>query len=165
MWAIGRALGSREGYARWHHLRLQVALLSKSSKGAAAGSKVKDSDYEQLARALERQPVKPLNLTPEELQEAAEIAKEYSRKKMRQHRAWQKDLTTKLKLKLAAIDALPDDLRAAAREPDMEPFPLTRRMWTETPPKEEDKGSLAADMMASQGKRKGRKMPMGTKEM
>ncbi len=54
--------------------------------------------------------------------------------KMKEHRAWQADLTTKLKLKLAAVAALPPHLRAAAEVPDDEPFPLNRRMWTLTPP-------------------------------
>lgn len=40
--------------------------------------------------------------------------KEYSRKKMAEHRAWQADLTQKLKLKQAAVAALPPELRAAA---------------------------------------------------
>lgn len=61
-------------------------------------------------------------------------AKEYSRHKMAEHRAWQADLTQKLKLKLAACAALPPHLRAAAEVPDDEPFPLNRHMWNETPP-------------------------------
>jgi seryl-tRNA synthetase len=60
--------------------------------------------------------------------------KEYSRMKMKEHRAWQADLTTKLKLKQAAVAALPPHLRAAAEVPDDEPFPLNRNMWTLTPP-------------------------------
>ncbi len=55
---------------------------------------------------------------------------------MKQHRAWQRDLTTKLKLKEAAIAALPPELRAAAEVPDLAPFPANRQMWTETPPVE-----------------------------
>lgn len=61
-------------------------------------------------------------------------AKEYSRRKMQEHREWQADLTLKLKLKNAAVAALPPHLRAAAEVPDLEPFPLNRQMWTETPP-------------------------------
>ena len=53
---------------------------------------------------------------------------------MQAHRAWQADMTTKLKLKLAAVAALPPHLRAAAEVPDLEPFPLNREMWTDTPP-------------------------------
>ena len=51
-------------------------------------------------------------------------AKEYSRQKMQQHREWQKDLTTKLKLKQAAIAALPEGfLRDAALVEDTALFP------------------------------------------
>ena len=56
------------------------------------------------------------------------------RLKMQAHRAWQADLTTKLKLKRAAVAALPPHLRAAAEVPDNELFPLNREMWTHTPP-------------------------------
>jgi len=64
-------------------------------------------------------------------------AKEYSRLSMRQHREWQIDLTAKLKLKQAAVEALPPTLRAAAMVPDLAPFPANRQIWTETPPLEE----------------------------
>ena len=41
-------------------------------------------------------------------------------------REWQKDITLKIKLRDEAIAALPEELRAAAREPDFEPFPANR---------------------------------------
>lgn len=63
-------------------------------------------------------------------------SREYSRLKMRQHRAWQADLSGKLKLKQAALAALPDHLRAAAEVPDLSLFPLNRNVWRETPPAE-----------------------------
>jgi hypothetical protein len=85
-------------------------------------------------------------------------AKEYSRLKMKQHREWQTDLTAKLKLKLAAIEALPPNLRAAALVPDLEPFPSNRQIWTETPPSEEPSG---AAQQASPGTTKRR---IGTKK-
>lgn len=53
---------------------------------------------------------------------------------MAEHRQWQADVTTKIKLKAAAVAALPPHLRAAAEVPDDEPFPLNRQMWSETPP-------------------------------
>jgi hypothetical protein len=84
-------------------------------------------------------------------------AKEYSRLKMQQHRQWQIDLTTKLKLKQAAIGALPPDLQAAAMIPDDTPFPSNRQIWTETPPVEEvEKGP-------AQTQRTGRRT-LGTKK-
>ena len=50
------------------------------------------------------------------------------------HRDWQRDMTTKIKLRDAAIAALPEKLRAAALMPDDELFPSNRQMWTLTPP-------------------------------
>ena len=53
---------------------------------------------------------------------------------MREHRLWQKDLSTKLKLKKAAIAALPTQfLRDAAMVEDLAPFPAQRQVWTHTP--------------------------------
>ena len=43
-------------------------------------------------------------------------------------------LSTKIKLKNAAILALPEELRAHAATEDLEPPPLSRRMPTLTPP-------------------------------
>jgi ribosomal protein S10 len=84
-------------------------------------------------------------------------AKEYSRLKMQQHRQWQIDLTTKLKLKQAAIAALPPDLQVAALVPDETPFPSNRQIWTDTPPVEEvEKGP-------AQTQRTGRRT-LGTKK-
>ena len=60
---------------------------------------------------------------------------------MAQHRQWQADLTTKLKLKQAAIAALPPELQAAAMVPDTSPFPSNRQIWAETPPPEEAAGA------------------------
>ena len=50
-------------------------------------------------------------------------------------------LTTKLKLKLAALKALPEELRAHAILEDLTPPPLTRRIPTLTPPVPEYKNA------------------------
>ncbi|GAB4821890.1 hypothetical protein N2152v2_008936 [Parachlorella kessleri] len=89
---------------------------------------------QKLLKALEPREEEEVQMTPEDLAEAERRAKEYSRRKMAEHRAWQRDLTTKLRLKEAAIAALPPELQAAAREPDYTPFPPNRQMFTDTPP-------------------------------
>jgi hypothetical protein len=71
---------------------------------------------------------------------------------MRRHREWQAALTAKLKLKQAAVAALPDDLRAAALVPDLEPFPANRQIFTETPPVEV-KADAGADKQQTRSKR------------
>ncbi len=56
------------------------------------------------------------------------------RAQMAQHRAFQADLVAKLRLKNAALEALPEALRAAASAPDYTPFPARRSIPMETPP-------------------------------
>ena len=43
-------------------------------------------------------------------------------------------MNRRIQLRDAAIAAMPEDLRRAARVPDYEPFPANRQMWTHTPP-------------------------------
>ncbi|EIE19310.1 hypothetical protein COCSUDRAFT_58603 [Coccomyxa subellipsoidea C-169] len=73
-------------------------------------------------------------LSPEDAQLWKDATKEYNRLKMMQHRAWQTDLSVKLKLKKAALAALPEDLRELANRPETERVPLNRQMFTHTPP-------------------------------
>lgn len=54
-------------------------------------------------------------MTEEELNVAAQIAKEYSRQKMFQHRLWQSDMIMKERLTRSAILALPPHLRYQTR--------------------------------------------------
>ena len=69
------------------------------------------------------------NISEEELKEFQLRAAEYSRKKMAQHRAFQKDINDKIRHKRAAIAALPPGyLRDHAETPDNVLFPLKRRL-------------------------------------
>ncbi|GBF91402.1 hypothetical protein Rsub_04142 [Raphidocelis subcapitata] len=85
-----------------------------------------------LLAPQERPP--PPSEAPEAAAEARARAKAYSAAKMREHQAWRADLHGKLQLKRAALRALPQELRAAAEEEDLAPFPLTRHALYETPP-------------------------------
>lgn len=77
---------------------------------------------------------------------------------MREHRKWQAEFMTKVKLRDAAIAALPESIRNAAMAPDLELFPSTRQVWSETPPHEHsDQQQLQRD---DSDKRKGK---IGTK--
>lgn len=62
------------------------------------------------------------------------LAKEYSRVLMTRHRARQAAESTLLQMKKDAIEALPENLKAAALVPDLTPFPANRFMATLTPP-------------------------------
>ena len=59
---------------------------------------------------------------------------------------------TKVKLRNAAMAALPDSLREAAMVPDLTPFPSTRQVWMETPPHE--KGDTKQVLSEDTDKRK-----------
>ena len=66
--------------------------------------------------------------------EGAARAREYSRLKLAEHGAWQQDIKRKVGLKLAALTALPEELRAAAAAEDSEAPPLARNALFDTPP-------------------------------
>ena len=68
------------------------------------------------------------------VEDGRRLAKEYSRVLMRHHRARQAAESTLLQMKKAAIEALPEHLKAAAMVPDLTPFPSNRFMATLTPP-------------------------------
>ncbi|RVX10107.1 uncharacterized protein LOC100258561 [Vitis vinifera] len=68
------------------------------------------------------------------VEDGRRLAKEYSRVLMRRHRARQAAESTILRLKKEAIEALPENLKAAALVPDLTPFPANRFMATLTPP-------------------------------
>ncbi|KAL4458571.1 hypothetical protein ABPG75_013436 [Micractinium tetrahymenae] len=106
----------------------------QQTAGFAKKTESVDGRLQKVMRMLESQEVETVEVSEEDYLEGMRRAKEYSRRKMQEHRDWQADLTLKLKLKNAAVAALPPHLRAAAEVPDLEPFPLNRQMWTETPP-------------------------------
>lgn len=68
------------------------------------------------------------------VEDGRRLAKEYSRVLMRKHRQRQAAESTLLRLKKEAIEALPENLKAAALIPDLTPFPVNRFMATLTPP-------------------------------
>lgn len=84
------------------------------------------------------------------VEDGRKLAKEYSRVLMRKHRARQAAETNLLKCKKEAIEALPENLKAAALVPDYSPFPINRLMATWTPPIEGymDKIKQVADRSA-----------------
>ncbi|CAL6279908.1 unnamed protein product [Bathycoccus prasinos] len=88
-----------------------------------------------LVKAVEPTEIKPQKLTQAQLEEYEAKAKEYSRKKMGQHRAMQKDVNDKIRLKAAACNALPEGfLREHAWTEDRTLFSPKRRMPVATPP-------------------------------
>lgn len=93
---------------------------------ASGGAKPKGGDAAAAAAAEEEDAALA--------EEAARRAKAYSGLQMAAHKAWRADLHAKLRLKRAALRALPPALRAPALVEDLEPFPLTRNFLFDTPP-------------------------------
>ena len=93
----------------------------------AAVDQYKDILFGAVPRLTKEQMAE--NISEEELKEFQLRAAEYSRKKMAQHRAFQKDINDKIRHKRAAIAALPPGyLRDHAETPDNALFPLKRRL-------------------------------------
>lgn len=63
-----------------------------------------------------------------------EARKEDARLAMAQHHEEMAHLTRLIKLRQAALDALPPELQEEARKPDFTLLPIERRVFTETPP-------------------------------
>jgi hypothetical protein len=138
--ALLSSLRRAGGAARWPpQLQLSAAFAKEAS--AAGGGRKAEGDTRLntiLAALAPKAAPPPPPPPPEEAAADAARAREHSRRMMAAHRELQADLSTKLRLKQAAVAALPPDLRAAAEVPDLAPFPANRRIWTESPPPEED---------------------------
>lgn len=139
----------------WGHQQLRgaakatkkkAAPAAKGKKGQAAPAKKskqrmetkpfddKDPLLQKVIAMLVPPAAEPPARSRAEQQELVARVKEFSRARMQQHAAWQRDLGTKLALKRAAIQALPPKLRAAALREDRSPFPLTRHFLYDVPP-------------------------------
>lgn len=107
---------------------------AKATSKEMANESSKDKRLQMLLKVLEPGEIKEKKHTADELKDAETRSKEYSRMKMAEHRAWQTDLTNKIRLRDAALAALPAELRISAGEPDYTPFPTDRLVATHTPP-------------------------------
>lgn len=123
----------------------------------------KSTDIANFQAFLEPRKIEPTVRTPEELEEARQMTLEYNKARRQSHWAWEKDLQTKIDLKFAAIDALPDGfLREEAAKPDFSYPKVTRQIWTHTPPFEvhpgdDDKAKEQRRLEISQKKEKKKK--------
>ena len=114
----GALKGVKPDLAPWMPLILKPEALDNSSKV----KKKEDSSQ---------------RFTQEELADAERRAKEFSRKKSMQDLEYRRDMAEKFRLKNQAVEALgkySPVLKKVASLPDLEPFPLTRRIPTDYPP-------------------------------
>lgn len=89
---------------------------------------------ETFLRAIAPSDVAEDALSEEELEAYEAKAKAYSREKMRAERAFAKDINEKIRIKTAAVEALPAGaVRDAAMVEDDELFPLKRKLPSYTP--------------------------------
>ncbi|KAK9811647.1 hypothetical protein WJX72_007625 [[Myrmecia] bisecta] len=107
---------------------------AKRAKDEKAEDRGTDSKVAAILAALKPREVEKPDFTAAELEEFAQKAKAYSRLKMQEHRRWQRDLSTKLRLKNEAFFALPDELKMAALQQSTEVFPPNRQLMFDTPP-------------------------------
>lgn len=116
-----------------------------------------DSHWQLLVDAATPAVLEPENLSETTLAEFAAKAQAYSSKKMAQHRAWQGDMNQKIRLKRAAIAALPSGfLRDEASKEDLTLFPLSRQSPLMTPPIDgywEKKQRMAEEAVSGAGPR------------
>lgn len=107
---------------------------TEKGKGEKSGDQ-RDRNTLLVEAALKPQILQKEVLSEEQLESAAAMAKEYSRLKMAEHRLQRAGESARLKLKMAAIAALPaGQLQDAAMVPDLTPFPAGRMAPTLTPP-------------------------------
>lgn len=132
----GAATGFRRGMAGFDRKAYKEKIASKQVKKVVEGR----DPYELFKQAMVSQcdPASLPSPDPDERKAAsAEIRaarSEYSRHKFREHHLHNAHFTRMIKLREAAIAALPEALQAEARAPDLEPIPVQRRVFTETAP-------------------------------
>lgn len=108
----------------------------KQKGGSKGGSESFGEQTLKLVKLLSPVEPQPLSSTPAEMEDSEQRAKRYARLKLDEHGKWQQDLKTKVRLKHAALAALPEDLRKEAEKEDLEPFPVSRNMYFATPPEQ-----------------------------
>jgi hypothetical protein len=110
---------------------------AKPKKVRSAGNFNAQDPFNARVLAMILPPGEPHKLAlPEEQRAAAAArAKEYSRLRMEEHKQWQGGITQAIRLRNAALAALPEELRRAAQQPDLEPLPLARNFYYDHPPK------------------------------
>lgn len=94
----------------------------------------KDPLNQKVIAMLVPPAAEPVQRTHRIQAEMVQRAKEFSRQQMKAHLDWMSNMKAKLQLKKAALQALPPELRAAASQEDLRPFPLTRHYLYDSPP-------------------------------
>ena len=109
----------------------KVAVAPSPSKKKAAGGR---DQYGAIKQAILAEPDEERYLPTESREEMEERKARMSRMAIREHFAQNVAMNAGAKLRQAALEALPEPLRDEARQPDLTPFPVLRRVWTETAP-------------------------------
>ena len=143
--------GEKNANALLIHARGKKTKKQSSSKGGSQGSSkgrsgvagavanpamkaTVDEHFDLFMRSYAPAEIEKETLTAEQLEEYEARAKEYSKMKMAQHRAWQKDIAGKIRHKLVAIKSLPEGfIRDAAAAPDYSSFSMKRTRPSLTP--------------------------------
>ena len=119
---------------------VSVPRAARSFKKVAAVAPVKKKgassrdQYGAIKQAILAEPDEELYLPTESTEEMEERKAQMSRMSIREHFAQNVAMNAGVKLRKAALAALPEALREEARQPDLTPFPVLRRVFTETAP-------------------------------
>ncbi|CAG9467550.1 unnamed protein product [Pedinophyceae sp. YPF-701] len=132
------AWGTLSGLARREAL---AAAQGPSCRAYARGAvSTEEAFKDDKTFQLFLQAIKPMKeedvpaMSEEELATAKHMTDKWAQLRRAEDIAWRSDINEKIRLRDAAIAALPEPLRAAALEPDLAPFPLARWIATESPP-------------------------------
>ena len=108
---------------------------SGNKKAKSVKVSQRDGSFDNMLRAIRgTRPAEVQDMTHEEAERNQIIGREYNRQTTIRENQWRRDIDLKIKLKWAAIQALPDELLNEALEPDTTLFPYERRVMTWTPP-------------------------------
>jgi hypothetical protein len=153
--AAAAAQGQLLGSSTSHQLQQQRGATTKKQKAAANKKTPKKGQQLTGKKIKQKMDSKPFDekdplmqkliamlvpaqeqqqYTSEQIEVLKAAGKAARQEHNRQHQAWSADMHVKLRLKLAALKALPPHLRAAAEEEDLTPFPLTRHFLYDSPP-------------------------------
>ena len=125
----------------WRPLAVSLPRAARSFKKVAAAvpDKTKKKaggrdQYGAIKQAILADPDEELYLPIESPEELKDRKAQMSRVSIRELFAQNVAMNRGIKLRKAALEALPEVLREEARQPDLTPFPVLRRVFTETAP-------------------------------
>mmetsp|Transcript_3089 Transcript_3089/g.4172 ORF Transcript_3089/g.4172 Transcript_3089/m.4172 type:complete len:160 (+) Transcript_3089:78-557(+) len=115
-------------------------------RGAPAKTAEERAAHKFFLGVLNAKPEELPPMSKEERERGRELASTYNKRMFRRHNEDEIIINTRAVLHRSSVQALPEELRAEAMEPDTRPFPLYRQPARWTPPiKEKGKTTIEED--------------------